>query len=98
MSGVDERPSDGAAPLVSVIVPSYNSEAHILEALESALSQTMADLEVLSVDDASQDRTHSLIEELAQQDQRVRTFAQASNGGVALARNRGLLRDRKSVV
>ena len=40
MSGVDERPSDGAAPLVSVIVPSYNSEAHILEALESALSQT----------------------------------------------------------
>lgn len=94
MSGVDERPSDGAAPLVSVIVPSYNSEAHILEALESALSQTMADLEVLSVDDASQDRTRSLVEELAQRDRRLRTFAQASNRGVALARNRGLAHAR----
>ena len=89
-AGADERGAGDPRPLVSVIVPSYNSEAHVVEALESVLAQTVADLEVLSVDDASQDRTRSLIEGLAQRDQRVRTFAQASNGGVALARNRGL--------
>ena len=93
-AGADERRTGAPRPLVSVIVPSYNSEAHVVEALESVLSQTVADLEVLSVDDASQDRTRSLIEELAQRDRRVRTFAQASNGGVALARNRGLAHAR----
>ena len=64
-TGADER-GTGAGPLVSVIVPSYNSQAHVVEALESVLSQTVADLEVLSVDDASRDRTRALVEELAQ--------------------------------
>ena len=70
-AGADERGTGDPRPLVSVIVPSYNSEAHVVEALESVLAQTVADLEVLSVDDASQDRTRSLIEGLAQRVQRV---------------------------
>ena len=88
------QPPGDHHPLVSVIVPSYNSEAHVLQTLESVLSQTEHDLEVLAVDDASQDRTRSLIQALAERDPRVRVLVQPTNQGVALARNRGLAHAR----
>ena len=90
-AGPDQQ-TPGDRPLVSVIVPSYNSETHVLQTLQSVLSQTMRDLEVLAVDDASQDRTRSLIQALAERDPRVRVLVQPTNQGVALARNRGLAR------
>ena len=68
-AGPDQQ-TPGDRPLVSVIVPSYNSETHVLQTLQSVLSQTMRDLEVLAVDDASQDRTRSLIQALAERDPR----------------------------
>ena len=92
-AGPDQQ-TPGDRPLVSVIVPSYNSETHVLQTLQSVLSQTMRDLEVLAVDDASQDRTRSLIQALAERDPRVRVLVQPTNQGVALARNRGLAHAR----
>lgn len=76
----------GTRPLVSVIVPAYNAEAFIEEALGSALNQTYRALEVVVVDDGSQDRTPDIVEALAEKDPRVRLLRQA-NGGVAAARN-----------
>ncbi|WP_261799083.1 glycosyltransferase [Actinomyces ruminicola] len=81
-------------PLVSVIVPAYNSERHITQALASILSQTVEDLEVLVVDDASRDRTLALAERCAARDPRVQVLAQTANQGVARARNRALARAR----
>lgn len=73
-------------PLVSVIVPAYNAEAFIAHTLNSVLAQTYKNIEVLVVDDGSQDRTRELVESIAQNDYRV-ILLQQSNAGVAAARN-----------
>lgn len=73
-------------PLVSVIIPAYNAESYIREALESALGQTYEPLEIIVVDDGSRDRTAEIVREVAVRDQRV-TLLQQPNAGVAAARN-----------
>lgn len=79
-----------ARPLVSVIVPAYNSAGHIQETIASVLAQTMGDFEVLVVDDASRDDTVPIVRSLVDRDPRVALLVQAENRGVALARNRAL--------
>ncbi len=73
-------------PLVSVIIPAYNAEDFISYTLESVLSQTYKNIEVLVVDDGSQDRTAKIVESIAQTDPRV-ILLQQQNTGVAAARN-----------
>jgi len=73
-------------PLVSVLVPAYNAEAFISQTLDSILSQTYKNIEVLVVDDGSQDRTAEIVKSIAQRDHRV-ILLQQSNAGVAAARN-----------
>ena len=74
-------------PLVSVIMPAFNAERFIRESIESALGQTLGDIEVLVVDDASTDRTRAIVEELARHDSRVRLLSAERNSGPAVARN-----------
>lgn len=74
------------SPLVSVIIPVYNTELYIGPALESVLSQTYQNIEVLVVDDGSKDRTAEIIQSFVQKDPRVQLFRQ-KNAGVAAARN-----------
>lgn len=73
-------------PLVSVIIPAYNAELFIEETLQSVLSQTYKTIEVLVVDDGSDDRTPEIVERYARQDSRITLLRQA-NRGVAAARN-----------
>jgi glycosyltransferase involved in cell wall biosynthesis len=72
--------------LVSVIIPAYNAEAFIAQTLESVLSQTYKNIEVLVVDDGSLDRTAEIVEFFAETDSRIILLKQA-NAGVAAARN-----------
>jgi glycosyltransferase involved in cell wall biosynthesis len=74
-------------PKVSVIIPTYNRQDMVGEAVQSVLNQTEHDLEVIVVDDGSIDNTRSAIESL--NDHRVRYFYK-TNGGPASARNFGL--------
>ncbi|AFY59928.1 glycosyltransferase family A protein [Synechococcus sp. PCC 6312] len=83
-------PSHDTLPLVSVIIPAYNAARFIRETLESVLGQTYQNLEVLVVDDGSNDNTVNIIEQLAQQDSRI-ILIQQENAGVAAARNAGIL-------
>ncbi|MDF0551858.1 glycosyltransferase family 2 protein [Kamptonema sp. UHCC 0994] len=76
-------------PLVSVIIPAYNAEKFIEETLKSVLAQTYPQIEVLVVDDGSQDRTPEIVEKIAQKDPRVQLLKQP-NAGVAAARNLGI--------
>jgi len=80
-------------PLISVIVPAYNAEAFIAQTLKSVLSQTYSNIEVLVVDDGSQDRTPEIVKLIAQKDRRVRLLWQ-SNAGVAAARNLAIQKSR----
>ena len=75
--------------LVSVIMPAYNAGAYIGGAIESLLAQTYDKLEILIIDDGSQDGTLSVAEKYAQTDKRVRVI-KTPNGGVSAARNKGL--------
>lgn len=72
--------------MVSIIIPAYNAERYLREALESALAQTYRDIEVIVVDDGSTDSTPEIIREFAVRDRRIKAIRQA-NGGVSAARN-----------
>ena len=75
--------------LVSIIVPVYNSGAHLLPCVRSILAQTHENLELILVDDGSTDDSGALCDELAMGDTRIRVHHQA-NGGIASAQNAGL--------
>lgn len=74
---------------VSVIVPIYNMERYLQECLDSILSQSLEDIEVICINDGSTDRSQEILFENAWKDKRVRVLSQV-NMGVAEARNRGL--------
>ena len=76
-------------PLVSVIVPVYNAEKYIDRCIQSLLSQTLSDIEIIMVDDGSADRSGAICEQYARKDQRINVFHQ-TNRGVAAARQRGI--------
>lgn len=76
-------------PIVSVIVPTYNRAHFLTEAIESVLTQTYQDWELIIVDDGSADDTKALSDQCARRDHRIRVIHQA-NSGVAKARNAGL--------
>lgn len=74
---------------ISVIVPVYNAEPYLHRCVDSILSQTFADFELLLIDDGSQDCSGSICDEYAARDHRVKVFHKP-NGGVSSARNVGL--------
>jgi len=76
-------------PAVTVIMPAYNVEPYVGEALRSVLAQTFTDFEVVVVDDGSTDRTAEVVGACAAADARVRLVRQA-NRGLAGARNTAL--------
>jgi len=73
-------------PLVSVILPAYNAERYIRDALASVCGQSYGHLEILVVDDGSTDATVRVVSDVARRDSRIRLLRQA-NAGVAAARN-----------
>ncbi|MEI9889940.1 MAG: glycosyltransferase family 2 protein [Caulobacteraceae bacterium] len=79
-----------SGPKVTVCMANYNGAAFIGEALASALEQTLANIEVIVVDDASTDDSVALAQAVAARDGRVRVERLARNGGPSAARNRVL--------
>lgn len=76
-------------PEISVIVPVYNVEKYIHRCVDSILTQTFSDFELLLVDDGSPDNCPAICDKYAVQDDRVRVIHQ-NNGGLSAARNAGL--------
>ncbi len=76
-------------PRVSIIIPVFNTRLYLVEALESILHQSYADLEIIVVDDGSTDGSELLCDEYAAKDQRIRVVHQ-KNQGLSGARNTGL--------
>lgn len=77
-------------PFFSIVMPVYNVENYLNQAVGSVLNQTFGDFEVLLIDDCSPDRSGEICDELAQQDERVRVIHLPQNGGLSNARNTGL--------
>jgi len=74
------------APLVSVIIPTYNRAGFLKEAIESVLGQTYSRVELIVIDDGSTDQTKALVKYYSDQ----LTYVYQENKGVAAARNRGI--------
>jgi glycosyltransferase involved in cell wall biosynthesis len=76
------------SPAVSVLMPAYNAEKHIADAIGSILSQTFADFELIIINDGSTDRTTTILETFAAADSRI-TTDQQENCGLVASLNRG---------
>ena len=76
-------------PQISIVVPVYNAEKYLCRCVDSILSQSFADFELLLINDGSEDRSGAICDEIASRDTRVRVFHKV-NSGVSSARNLGL--------
>lgn len=76
--------------MISVIIPAYNVEDYIHVCLNSVLSQTYQDFEIICIDDCSTDSTAEILEYFAHKDSRIRVLKNDSNRGPGYSRNRGL--------
>jgi glycosyltransferase involved in cell wall biosynthesis len=76
--------------IVSIITPSYNSSAYIAETIQSILSQTYQNWELLITDDCSTDNSVEIINQYVQQDSRIKLFCLSENSGTGIARNNSL--------
>ena len=84
-SGVEQK-----QPLVSVIMPAYNAEEYISEAVQSVMAQTYTNWEPLILDDCSTDGTADKARCFSDLDPRITLYSNPKNIGVALTRNKGM--------
>lgn len=83
--------------LVSIIIPCYNSEQYLQDTLLSALNQTHADIEIICVDNGSNDKTIEIVESFMRNDRRILLISE-NRKGANFARNTGLKICRGEVV
>lgn len=74
---------------VSIIIPVYNAEKHLKKCIQSVLTQTEKDIEVILIDDGSKDESLHICQLYEKQDNRLRVIHQ-ENSGVSAARNKGI--------
>lgn len=84
-------------PKISIIVPVYNAEQYISQCINSILSQSYTNYELLLINDGSKDNSGKLCDEYARKDPRIKVFHK-TNGGVSSARNLGLAKARGKYV
>ena len=79
--------------LVSIILPIYNAEKYLERCLESIITQTYANIEIILINDGSTDNSINIIKEYAIKDSRI-IIIDKENEGVSVARNIGILKAR----
>ena len=75
---------------ISVIIPVYNVEEYLAGCLDSILSQSLADIEIIGIDDCSTDQSAKVLEEYASKDKRIKIVKNEINRGPGYSRNKGL--------
>jgi GT2 family glycosyltransferase len=78
-----------AVPLVSVVMPVYNGEKYLHEAIESILTQTFRDFEFIVIDDGSTDGTSAILAQYQKMDRRIRVACNPENQGQPASLNKG---------
>ena len=85
-----QKEDTAVSGMISIIMPAYNAQRTLHQAVDSALCQTHQNIELLIIDDFSSDSTGQIAEEYIKQDRRVRLLKNGKNLGVAVSRNRGV--------
>ena len=78
-----------AKPIVSILIPVYNVENYLDKCLDSVISQTMNNIEIICVNDGSTDHSGEILEKYQKKDKRI-IVVNKENGGLPSARNAGL--------
>ncbi len=81
----------GESPCVSVIIPIYNVDKFLEEAIDSVLNQTLKNIEIILVNDGSTDKSNNICVSKGKKDARI-IYLKQDNKGVSIARNNGLLK------
>lgn len=76
-------------PKVSIIMPVYNTEKYVEDALRSIMNQTLTDIEIIVINDGSTDNSLQIINRLAAEDERIRVYSK-ENEGLSKSRNLGM--------
>ena len=77
-------------PLVSVVMPVYNGEKYLSEAVESILNQSFSNFELIIINDGSTDNTVGIIDKYRKQDRRIKLISHSENNGIVHSLNQGL--------
>ena len=77
-------------PKVSIIIAVYNVEPYLRRSMDSLCNQTLEDIEIICINDASTDNSLAILRESEQKDKRVKVINLEQNSGAAVARNKGL--------
>ena len=85
------------SPAISVVLPVYNAEAYVREAVESILAQTFTDFELIAINDGSTDDSGAILRELAARDTRI-VLIERPNGGLVSALNDGIESARAGLI
>ena len=86
----DSLPAETFQPLVSVVVPVYKVEDVLARCLDSLCRQSLREIEIIMVDDASPDRCGEICEQYAERDARFKVIHHPDNRGLSIARNTGI--------
>ena len=77
-------------PLISIILPVYNSSAHLKQALNSILNQSYSNWELIAINDASTDHSQNILKSYAQKSPKIKIFSHTTNQGIARSLNKAL--------
>lgn len=77
-------------PKVSIIIPVYNTERYLAECLHSAVNQTLTDIEIICINDASTDSSGEILDKFAKNDQRIKLIVHRINGSSSQSRKEGV--------
>ncbi|MEW4411183.1 glycosyltransferase family A protein [Clostridium sp. AN503] len=78
------------SPLISVIMPAYNAEKTLIQAVQSVINQTYCNWELLIIDDCSIDNTYALMQKLQLSNTKIKILKNHQNAGVSESRNKGV--------
>ena len=77
-------------PKISIIIPVYNSRKYLRKCLDSVINQTLKEIEIICINDASKDSSKKILEEYSLKDKRIKIINNVHNLGPSLTRNKGL--------
>ena len=76
--------------LVSIIIPVYNASSFLMDTIKNIQDQTYENWEAIFIDDCSKDNSAEIIKKMQKKDKRIKYILMDTNGGPALARNKGI--------
>ena len=87
---MEEKKESMEKPLVSIVVPIYNIEEYLEECLNCLVNQTLKNIEIICVNDASTDNSLEILNGFSQNDERIKVINNETNQGLSITRNNGL--------